>query len=111
MTLLGVERLIRSASPEMQEVSAFLFAPPARLSGFFAGLATLVLYEAAYITEIVRAGIQSIEKGQWEAAHALGLSRRQQLRFRDPAAGPPADPALPGAASSSRRSRIPPSSR
>ncbi|MHB9099232.1 MAG: amino acid ABC transporter permease, partial [Syntrophales bacterium] len=57
------------------------FAPPTRLSGFFAGLATLVLYEAAYITEIVRAGIQSIEKGQWEAAHALGLSRWQQMRF------------------------------
>ena len=59
---------------------ALLFAPPARLSGFLAGLATLVLYEAAYITEIVRAGIQSIEKGQWEAAHTLGLSRWQQLR-------------------------------
>jgi polar amino acid transport system permease protein len=81
MTLLGVEGLIRSASTETQAVLTFLFAPPARLSGFFAGLATLVLYEAAYITEIVRAGIQSIERGQWEAAHALGLSRRQQLRY------------------------------
>ena len=81
MTLLGAEGVIRSASPEMQEFLAVLFSPPARLSGFFAGLATLVLYEAAYITEIVRAGIQSIEPGQWEAAHALGLSRLQQLRF------------------------------
>jgi polar amino acid transport system permease protein len=80
MTLFGLDDLIRTASPEMQEVLAFLLDPPARLSGFFAGLATLVLYEAAYIAEIVRAGIQSIEKGQWEAAHALGLSRRQQLR-------------------------------
>jgi polar amino acid transport system permease protein len=73
--------LVRSASPEAQSVLALLFAPPARLSGFLAGLATLVLYEAAYITEIVRAGIQSIEKGQWEAAHTLGLSRWQQLRY------------------------------
>jgi polar amino acid transport system permease protein len=81
MTVLGVENLIRAASPATQEVLAFFFAPPARLSGFFAGLATLVLYEASYITEIVRAGIQSIEKGQWEAAHALGLSRWQQLRY------------------------------
>jgi polar amino acid transport system permease protein len=81
MTLLGVERLIRDASPGVQSFLSFLFAPPARLSGFLAGLATLVLYEAAYITEIVRAGVQSVEKGQWEAAHALGLSRRQQLRF------------------------------
>ena len=81
MTFFGAEHLVRSASPDAQQFLAFLFAPPARLSGFFAGLATLVLYEAAYITEIVRAGIQSIEKSQWEAAHALGLSRWQQLRF------------------------------
>ena len=79
MTAFGVEELIRSASPETQSVLTAIFVPPARLPGFFAGLATLVLYEAAYITEIVRAGIESIEKGQWEAAHALGLSRRQQL--------------------------------
>lgn len=81
MALFGAEQLVRTAPPAVQEFLAFLFAPPARLSGFFAGLATLVLYEAAYITEIVRAGIQSIEKGQWEAAHTLGLSRSQQLRF------------------------------
>jgi polar amino acid transport system permease protein len=81
MTLLGAEELIHSAPPEIQQAMAFFFSPPARLSGFFAGLATLVLYEAAYITEIVRAGIQSIEPGQWEAAHTLGLSRLQQLRF------------------------------
>ncbi|MDA8124291.1 MAG: amino acid ABC transporter permease [Deltaproteobacteria bacterium] len=81
MALLGVEQLVRTASPEVQGLLGFLFAPPARLSGFLAGLATLVLYEGAYIAEIVRAGIQSIEKGQWEAAHALGLSYRQQLRF------------------------------
>ncbi|MCX5839663.1 MAG: amino acid ABC transporter permease [Deltaproteobacteria bacterium] len=81
MTFFGVERLVRAASPETQGILTFLFAPPARLSGFLAGLATLVLYEAAYIAEIVRAGIQSIEQGQWEAAHALGLSRWQQMRF------------------------------
>ncbi len=81
MTVLGTGGLIRSVSPEMHEILALLFAPRASLSGFFAGLATLVLYEAAYITEIVRAGIQSVEPGQWEASHTLGLSRRQQLRF------------------------------
>jgi len=81
MTLIGLDEFARAASPETQEVLAFLFAPPARLSGFFAGLATLILYEAAYITEIVRAGVQSVEKGQWEAAHALGLIRWQQVRY------------------------------
>ena len=42
-------------------------------------LVTLALFEGAYITEIVRSGIESIEKGQWEASYALGLSRRQQI--------------------------------
>ncbi len=59
MTLIGLERAHPCGLAGDAEVLAFLFAPPARLSGFFAGLATLVLYEAAYITEIVRAGIQS----------------------------------------------------
>jgi polar amino acid transport system permease protein len=40
----------------------------------------LGIYEGAYITEIVRAGIQSVDRGQWEAASALGFSRYQQLR-------------------------------
>ena len=41
---------------------------------------TLALLEGAYIGEIVRAGINSIEKGQWEAARALGLRRWQLMR-------------------------------
>ncbi|MGK7943481.1 MAG: ABC transporter permease subunit, partial [Microcystaceae cyanobacterium] len=34
----------------------------------------LTVYTAAFIAEVVRAGIQSVSKGQWEAAKALGLS-------------------------------------
>jgi polar amino acid transport system permease protein len=40
----------------------------------------LALFEGAYITEIVRAGIQSVSKGQWEAARAIGLSPMNVLR-------------------------------
>jgi len=47
---------------------------------FAALLAGLALYTAAFIAEIVRAGVLAIERGQWEAALALGLSRRQALR-------------------------------
>jgi len=46
-----------------------------------AGALALSLNSAAYIAEIFRAGIQSIETGQSEAARSLGLSRRQTLRF------------------------------
>ncbi|GAB1646099.1 amino acid ABC transporter permease [Krasilnikovia sp. MM14-A1259] len=49
------------------------------LAGFVAGMLALGLSEAAYMAEIVRAGIQSIDPGQGEAAVALGLSRTQVL--------------------------------
>lgn len=50
------------------------------LSGFVAGLLGLALSEAAYMAEIVRAGILSVDPGQSEAAAALGLSRPETLR-------------------------------
>jgi polar amino acid transport system permease protein len=50
------------------------------IAGFIAGMLALGLSEAAYMAEIVRAGIESIEPGQTEAAAALGLSRGQVLR-------------------------------
>ncbi|MBW1990443.1 MAG: amino acid ABC transporter permease, partial [Deltaproteobacteria bacterium] len=77
----GLEAAVRSLSPEVRGVITFLFAPPARLSAFLTAILTLALYEGAYITEIVRAGIQSVERGQWEAARALGLSPWQQVRY------------------------------
>jgi polar amino acid transport system permease protein len=49
------------------------------LTGFVAGMLALGLSEAAYMAEIVRAGIVSIDPGQEEAASALGLSRGQTL--------------------------------
>src|SRR5215475_10796855 len=50
------------------------------LTGFVAGMLALGLSEAAYMAEIVRAGIQSIDIGQGEAASALGMTRGQVLR-------------------------------
>jgi polar amino acid transport system permease protein len=49
-------------------------------TGFLAGLIGLTLSEAAYMAEIVRAGIQSVDQGQTEAASALGMSRGQAMR-------------------------------
>jgi polar amino acid transport system permease protein len=50
------------------------------VSGFSTLLATLVIYEAAYLAEIVRAGIQSLPQGQMEAARAVGLTYMQAMR-------------------------------
>ncbi len=46
---------------------------------FVVGAVGLGLFAGAYIAEIVRAGVESIDRGQWEAARSLGLSHRQAL--------------------------------
>ncbi len=50
------------------------------ISPIFAAILGLGLNEAAYMSEIVRAGIQSVDHGQSEAAGALGLTRTQTMR-------------------------------
>jgi polar amino acid transport system permease protein len=81
LPVLGVEEFIRTRGAKTQALMTFLFAQPSLFSAFISALITLSIFEGAYITEIVRAGIQSIEKGQWEAADALGLSRWQRMRL------------------------------
>ncbi|HEY9814614.1 MAG TPA: ABC transporter permease subunit [Candidatus Obscuribacterales bacterium] len=48
---------------------------------YAAALSGLVLYTGAFIAEIVRAGIQSVSKGQWEAARSLGLPSGLAMRL------------------------------
>ena len=50
------------------------------MTPFLTALLGLGLNEAAYMAEIVRAGIQSVDEGQTEASHALGMSHGQTLR-------------------------------
>ena len=64
------------------DLNARLFSLDARtiLTGFMAGLLGLALSEAAYMAEIVRAGMKAVDPGQQEAAHALGMARGTTLR-------------------------------
>ncbi|MFP4474167.1 MAG: amino acid ABC transporter permease [Desulfatibacillaceae bacterium] len=51
----------------------FVLAPVLGISRFWSAVLALSLFEGAYASEIFRAGIQSIHRGQWEAAYSLGL--------------------------------------
>src|ERR1700756_2523808 len=54
---------------------------PIRVGAFASSLITFIMFEAAYFSEIMRAGIQSISKGQPAAAQALGLNYSQTMRY------------------------------
>jgi len=59
----------------------FFFGTVLQLSAFVAGVVALSVFTAAYVAEIVRAGIQAVPKGQTEASQSLGLSGFQTLRY------------------------------
>lgn len=47
---------------------------------FVASVLGLGLNEAAYMAEIFRSGVSAVDRGQWEAAHSIGMTRKQALR-------------------------------
>jgi His/Glu/Gln/Arg/opine family amino acid ABC transporter permease subunit len=64
------------------EANVPAFFPEALQTGrVFAALLALVLYNSAVLAEIMRAGIQSLDRGQGEAAAALGMSYAQRMRL------------------------------
>lgn len=79
MSALHVDDFVRNLPPAATPVMEFFFGPMNRFSQFSSAVLTLSLLEGAYIAEIIRAGIESIEKGQWEAATGLGMNRRLSL--------------------------------
>lgn len=72
-------------TPLLVQLLIIFFATPQltgyAITAFEAGVLTFSLNSAAYSSEIIRAGIQAIDQGQWEAAQVLGLSYRQTLTF------------------------------
>ena len=71
-------------TPVLVQIMWFFFAfpilAPFEVSAYSAAALALSLNTSAFAAEIFRAGIQSIAHGQWDAARALGMSYRQQLR-------------------------------
>lgn len=58
----------------------FVVSPILGLNAFTSAVLSLSLFEGAYISEIIRAGIVSIHKGQWEASYSLGMNTLQTYR-------------------------------
>lgn len=79
-SLFSVDTFFRETSPYTQTILSWFFATPELLTPFLSGVMTLALFQGAYIGEIVRAGIQAVDHGQWEASSALGLNRFSQLQ-------------------------------
>jgi len=77
---LNIGARLYAAPDWVQTLVPVLIAPIDQIETFVAATFTLALFEGAYVAEIVRAGINSIEEGQWEAARALGMRHWQILR-------------------------------
>ncbi|MBI1245508.1 MAG: ABC transporter permease subunit [Alphaproteobacteria bacterium] len=79
--VLGLDVWARSAAPATRATIDFLLGPTQYLPALASAVACLALFEGAYVTEIVRGGIESIDRGQWEASRALGFTRWKCLRL------------------------------
>jgi polar amino acid transport system permease protein len=79
--LMGVDEFVRNASPSTVNVLELLFGPANLITNFMSGLISLSMMMAAYIAEIIRAGILAIPRGQFEAGQSVGLGRIQVMRY------------------------------
>ncbi|MGL4241392.1 MAG: amino acid ABC transporter permease [Beijerinckiaceae bacterium] len=80
MPALGIADAARGLSPGVQWWLSVFFGPVARIENFIVGLVCLAAFTGAYVTEIVRAGIESVPRSQIEAGESLGLTRFQVMR-------------------------------
>jgi His/Glu/Gln/Arg/opine family amino acid ABC transporter permease subunit len=82
--LASVYTSVFRGTPLLVQLSLVYFALPGllnpHLSAFTASILTFGLNSAAYVSEILRAGIHGVQRGQFEAALALGLPRSLMMR-------------------------------
>ncbi|MGE0313651.1 MAG: amino acid ABC transporter permease [Lautropia sp.] len=71
-------------TPPLVQLFWFFFALPiligVEMTPFMAASLTFSIQSAAFFAEVFRGGIASVERGQWEGAHAIGMSRAQAMR-------------------------------
>jgi len=84
LPVTGLVFVVRGTPLLMVVFWAYFFLPGVtglKTNQFATMLAALVLFDAAYLAEIVRAGLQALPKGQLQAARSLGMSYPQALRL------------------------------
>jgi len=74
MELMRVSDWAYAQNGRSAALLTFFVVKPTLYPEFLSAVITLGLYEGAYMTEIFRAGLASVKKGQWEAARVLGIS-------------------------------------
>ncbi len=72
---IGLQDVLRTAPDGVKTAAGFLFGRLDQVDAFVTAALTLGLYEGAYVAEIVRGGIASVDAGQWEAGRAQGFPR------------------------------------
>jgi len=70
---LGIDVWARELGPDGRRIMGLILGPPSLIENLISGVICLAMFEAAYIAEVVRAGIQSVPESQTEAAESLGL--------------------------------------
>lgn len=81
MPKLALADSVAGLSATAQWWVSLFFGTPRLIDNFMLGLICLSVFSGAYVTEIVRAGVQSVPRSQIEAGKSLGLSRIDILRF------------------------------
>ncbi|KHT51192.1 amino acid ABC transporter permease [Vibrio sinaloensis] len=79
--LLGLGEILRNHSGDITSLQSVLFGPAALWENLLSGVLCIGILSSAYVAEIVRSGLASVEKGQWEAAESLGLSTWVKYRY------------------------------
>ncbi len=67
-------------TPLLVQLFIVYYGLPINLSAILAGVVALTLNSGAYVAEIIRAGIEAVDRGQMEAARSLGMTHIQSMR-------------------------------
>lgn len=68
-------------TPLLVQLFIIYYGLPINLSAILAGIVALSLNSGAYVAEIIRAGIEAVDKGQIEAARSLGMNHIESMRY------------------------------